>query len=166
MKKKAIYPGTFDPLTYGHIDIIKRASTLFDELIVAVTENNDKTPLFSLEDRTQFVHKAVSGSTNVTVTSFNKVLVDFAHEQGINIIIRGLRAVSDFEYEFQMALMNKELRPDIEPLFIMSDSSYSFVSSKMIKQIAQLNGDLSKFVPDFVVEAVRNKLSYDLPQKD
>ena len=159
MKRKAIYPGTFDPITFGHMEIIRRASVLVDELIVAVAENKDKTPFFSLDERTEFVKLAAQNFPSVSVESFDKVLVDYAHEKNVPIIIRGLRAVSDFEYEFQMALMNKELRPEIETLFIMSDPSYSFVSSKMIKQIAQLKGDLSKFVPDFVVKAVMNKFS-------
>ena len=157
MENKAIYPGTFDPITYGHIDIIKRASSLFDDLVVAVAENSDKSPLFSLDDRTKLVETAVDGIKNVSVSCFNKVLVDYAAEMGVRVIIRGLRAVSDFEYEFQMALMNKELHPEIETIFIMSDPSFSFVSSKMIKQIAQLKGDLSKFVPDYVVEKIKSR---------
>ena len=156
-KKKAIYPGTFDPVTFGHIDIMKRASRLFDELVVAVAENPEKKPLFTLEERRNMVLQASQGLTNISVTSFQTVLVDYAREIQAHSIIRGLRAVSDFEYEFQMALMNKELCPDIETLFIMSDPAYSFVSSKMIKQISHLKGDLSKFVPDFVVKAMKNK---------
>ena len=136
---------------------MKRASRLFDELVVAVAENPGKKPLFTLEERRDMVLQASQGLPNITVTSFQTVLVDFAKETQAHSIIRGLRAVSDFEYEFQMALMNKELCPDIETLFIMSDPAYSFVSSKMIKQISRLKGDLSKFVPDFVVKAIKNK---------
>ena len=158
MRKRAIYPGTFDPITLGHIDIIRRASKLFDELVVAVAENSGKSPLFSLKQRTQMVNKAAGKIKNVTVESFDMVLVDFARKMHAKTIIRGLRAVSDFEYEFQMALMNKELCPEIETLFIMSDASYSFVSSKMLKEIASFNGDLTKFVPSFVAKTIQKTI--------
>ena len=157
MRKKAIYQGTFDPITYGHIDIIRRASALFDELVVAVAVNREKNPLFTHKERTKMVKKVTANIKNVTVTPFNKVLVDFSKNINAKCIIRGLRAVSDFEYEFQMALMNKEICPEIETLFIMSDSQYSFVSSKMIKEIARFKGDLSKFVPDYVIKAIKKK---------
>jgi pantetheine-phosphate adenylyltransferase len=161
MHKRAIYPGTFDPITYGHIDVIKRASLIFEELIVAVSERNEKNPLFSLEERTLLVQKATKSFKNVRVIPFRNLLVDFAKQADAKIIIRGLRAVSDFEFEFQMALMNKEISPKIETLFIMSDPSYSFVSSKMIKEIAYLKGNLLRFVPDFVATAVEEKIQQE-----
>jgi pantetheine-phosphate adenylyltransferase len=161
MHKRAIYPGTFDPITYGHIDVIKRTSLIFEELIVAVSERNEKNPLFSLEERTLLVQKATKSFKNVRVIPFRNLLVDFAKQADAKIIIRGLRAVSDFEFEFQMALMNKEISPKIETLFIMSDPSYSFVSSKMIKEIAYLKGNLLRFVPDFVAAAVEEKIQQE-----
>jgi len=155
----AIYPGTFDPITFGHIDIIQRASRLFEKVILAIAENDPKKPLFSLEERRELVRTSLSKVKNVEIHSFHNLLVHFAREQKASVIIRGLRAVSDFEYEFQMALMNKKLSSDVETFFMMPDEAYTYLSSKNIKEIAQLGGDVSPFVPKIVKEALSKRLS-------
>lgn len=156
----AIYPGTFDPITNGHLDLVGRASRLFQKVTVAVAFNAGKTPLFTLEERVSLVKQAVSSYANVEVTGFDTLLVDCARQHGATVILRGLRAVSDFEYEFQMAGMNRNLAPELETLFLTPSEKYTFISSSVIKSIAQLRGDISAFVP----ECVREQLSYKFKQ--
>jgi len=155
MQKTAIYAGSFDPVTYGHLDLIERAAALFPRLIVAVARNLEKESLFSLEERVDFLRGSVEKFPNVEVETFDGLLVDYATEKKARIVIRGLRAVSDFEYEFQMALTNRKLAPEIETIFLMPCESYSYISSRMIKEIAFLGGDVSAFVPAGVVKAFR-----------
>ncbi len=156
--KQVIYPGTFDPVTYGHLDLIKRASKIFDEVIVAVAENAGKDPLFSLTERVALIKKATQGMKKVKVDCFSGLMVDYARRKKINVVVRGLRMISDFEYEFQMALTNRKLAEDIEIIFMMPNESYSFLSSKLIKEIAALGADLSEFVPPFVEKKLKKIL--------
>jgi pantetheine-phosphate adenylyltransferase len=158
MQTTAIYPGTFDPITNGHLDLIARASRLYHKVIVAVAVNRGKAPLFSLEERVDLVKVVVAEYPNVEVIGFGNLLVDCAKQQGANVILRGLRAVSDFEYEFQLAGMNRRLAPDLETVFLTPAEQYEFISSSMIREIAQLNGDVSCFVPDLVHQSLINKL--------
>jgi pantetheine-phosphate adenylyltransferase len=158
MNKKAIYAGTFDPMTLGHLDVVERAARIFPELIVAVTAVTGKSTLFSQKERVNLVKKSVAGLSNVTVTLFDGLLVEYARQQGVGVLIRGLRAFSDFEYEFQMALTNRRLAPDIETLFLMPKQDYSFLSSTNVKQVASLGGDVSEFVPAAVLAALTRKL--------
>jgi pantetheine-phosphate adenylyltransferase len=158
MCQKAIYPGTFDPVTYGHIDIIKRARDMFDEIIVAVAEKPQKETLFTFKQRLDFIKRATAEFDNVTVEGFKGLTIKYAAKKNINILIRGLRMISDFEYEFQMALTNRKLSSNIETIFLMPHESYSYLSSKLIKEAASLGADLSSFVPDFVGKALRDKL--------
>ena len=153
----AVYPGTFDPLTYGHMDIIERASALVDKLIVGISENPAKQPLFSLEQRVELVREAVTGLPNVHVEAFKGLTVDFIHQVGGKVMIRGLRANSDFEREFEMALMNRKLAPDIEILCLMTSSQYQFLSSTLIKEVAKLGGCLEGMVPDHVAVALKGR---------
>jgi pantetheine-phosphate adenylyltransferase len=155
----AVYPGTFDPLTYGHMDIIERAAALFGKLIVGIYENPSKQPLFHLEQRVELVREAVTGLPNVHVKAFKGLTVDFIHRIGGRVMIRGLRANSDFEREFEMALMNRKLAPDIELLCLMTSSQYQFLSSSLIKEVAKLGGCLEGMVPDHVAVALREKFS-------
>jgi pantetheine-phosphate adenylyltransferase len=154
----AIYPGTFDPVTYGHIDLIKRAQEIFPELIVAVAHNPHKKPLFSVKDRVAMIEKATSELKGIKVVDFDGLVVDFARKQKAKVLIRGLRMISDFEYEFQMALTNRKLSPDIETIFLMPHESYSYLSAKLLKEAASLGADLSSFVPGFVEKALKQKL--------
>ncbi|PIY83727.1 MAG: pantetheine-phosphate adenylyltransferase [Candidatus Omnitrophica bacterium CG_4_10_14_0_8_um_filter_43_18] len=158
MRSLAIYPGSFDPVTYGHIDIIKRALRLTEYLIVAVASNIEKMPMFSLKERIFMLRQATKGLKGVTVDSFNGLAVDYVKAKSANVMIRGLRMISDFEYEFQMALTNRKLSPKIETIFMMPSEEYSYVSSKLIKEAASLGADISSFVPEFVQKAVRRKL--------
>jgi pantetheine-phosphate adenylyltransferase len=155
----AVYPGTFDPLTYGHMDIIERGATLFGKLVVGIYENPSKQPLFSLNQRVELVREAVTGLPNVHVKAFKGLTVDFIHRIRGKVMIRGLRANSDFEREFEMALMNRKLAPDIELLCLMTSSQYQFLSSSLIKEVAKLGGCLEGMVPDHVAVALRNKFS-------
>ena len=155
----AVYPGTFDPLTYGHMDIIERAAGLFGKLVVGIYENPSKQPLFPLEQRVKLVREAVTGLPNVHVKAFKGLTVDFIHRIGGRVMIRGLRANSDFEREFEMALMNRKLAPDIELLCLMNSSQYQFLSSSLIKEVAKLGGCLEGMVPDHVALALRDKFS-------
>lgn len=156
MKNIAIYPGTFDPITFGHMDLIERAARMFDRVIVGVAVNANKKPLFSLEERVNLA-KAVIKKENVEVLGFESLLTDFAAQQGANIILRGLRAVSDFDYEFQLAGMNRYLAPTIESLFLMPSENFTYISSKLVREISILGGDVTKFVPEIVVKALENK---------
>ncbi len=155
MKCKAIYPGTFDPVTNGHIDIISRAASIFPALVVAVATNSNKRPFFTLAERIAFVEEAVKHLPGVTVVGFDNLLVNFVHEQGASIILRGLRAVSDFEYEFQLAGMNRKLSKNVETMFLTPSEDCMFISSTLVREIATLGGDVSGFVPGVVVEALR-----------
>ncbi len=157
MNRKAVYPGTFDPITYGHIDIIKRAAKIFDELIVAVAENASKNPLLSTVERMELLKQAVRGMKNVKVESFNELMVDYVQSRKIKVVVRGLRMISDFEYEFQMALTNRRLNENIEVIFMMPNQSYSFLSSKLIKEVAVLGAKLSEFLPPFVEKKLKEK---------
>ena len=157
--KKAIYPGTFDPPTYGHLDIIQRGSRIFDELVVAVGINPRKTPMISTRERMKLLKELTRGLKNVRVASFDGMVVDFVRNQGSNIILRGIRTVSDFEYEFQMALSNQNLASDIETVFIMSSQKYSYFSASIIREVLTLGGDISKFVPKNVAKAMKKALS-------
>ncbi len=155
---KGIYPGTFDPVTYGHIDLIKRALGIFDEVVVAVARNSsEKKPFFSIQERLSLLKKATQGIPRITVDSFNGLVVNYARKKGADAMIRGIRMLSDFEYEFQMALTNRKLAGDIETIFLMPHESYAYLSSRLIKEVAALKGDISAFAPDFVVEAVQRK---------
>jgi pantetheine-phosphate adenylyltransferase len=154
MQNKVIYPGTFDPITNGHVDIITRASKLFPSLVVAVAINSTKKPFFTLEERIGFVETAVSKMPGVSVVGFDSLLINFVHEQNAGIILRGLRAVSDFEYEFQLAGMNRKLSKEIETIFLTPSDDSMFISSTLVREIASLDGDVSKFVPKSVVDAL------------
>ena len=145
--KIAIYPGTFDPITYGHIDIIERALTIFDKLIVAISVDSPKKPLFTVDERMDMIKEAAKYNNKVAVDSFNGLLVEYARKVNANAIIRGLRAVSDFEYEFQMALMNRRLNEKIETVFLMPNEKYTYLNSSIVKEIASLGGDITDFVP-------------------
>lgn len=158
MCQKAIYPGTFDPVTFGHVDLIKRATNIFEEVIVAVGQNPGKKPIFSLEERVSMLKIVTKGMSSVTIEPFNELIVDYAHKKKIHVIIRGLRMLSDFEYEFQMALTNRKLASDIETMFLMPSESFSYVSSKLLKEAAGLGADLSEFLPDFVESALKKRL--------
>jgi len=158
MCQKAIYAGTFDPVTYGHIDLIKRAREIFLEVIIAVAHNPHKKPLFSVKERIGMLKKAVSGLEGVSVDDFDGLVVEYVRKKKTKVLIRGLRMISDFEYEFQMALTNRKLSPDIETIFLMPQESYCYLSSKLLKEAASLGADLSCFVPDFVEKALKKKL--------
>ncbi len=157
MNITAIYPGTFDPITDGHIDIISRASKLFHKVIVAVAVNQGKTPLFSIDERVLMAEEVTSSLSNISIIGFDNLLVDCAKEQDANVVLRGLRAVSDFEYEFQMAGMNRRLSPELETMFLTPAEQYEFISSSMIREIAKLKGDVSSFVPNCVEERLIKK---------
>ena len=154
----ALYPGTFDPVTNGHIDLINRAHEIFHDVIVAVAHNPHKKPVFSVAERVAMLKQATSGMDGVTVTHFDGLVVDFARSMKSKVLVRGLRMLSDFEYEFQMALTNRKLAGDIETIFLMPHESYSYLSAKLIKEAAILGADLSAFVPDFVAKALQKKL--------
>ncbi len=159
MKKVAVYAGSFDPLTYGHIDIVRRASKIFDRIIVAVAHNIDKKPLFTVKERVSMIKEAASAMRNVEVDDFNGLAVDYVSRAGANVLIRGLRALSDFEYEFQMALTNRKLDESIETIFLMPNESYSYLSSTLIKEAASLGANIGKFVPAFVAKKLKAKLN-------
>ncbi|MBC9783348.1 pantetheine-phosphate adenylyltransferase [Heliobacterium chlorum] len=153
----AVYPGSFDPITKGHMDIVERAAQIFDELIVAVVHNPSKKPLFTMEERVEMIRVASQHLTNVTVKSFSGLLVDFAKKEKANAIVRGLRAVSDFEIEFQMALMNKTLYPQAETVFLATTTDYAFISSSMVKEVASFGGDVQEYLPPIVQERMAEK---------
>jgi len=159
MKQIAVYPGTFDPVTYGHLDVIKRASVLYDRVFVAVAHSEQKNTLFSVEERVEMLDEAVSEYENVTVEDFNGLVVDYATSKSAKVVIRGLRMISDFEYEFQMALTNRKLNPKIETVFMMPNESYSYLSSRLIKEAALMGADISKFVPANVQKKLKRKFA-------
>ena len=157
--RRAIYPGSFDPVTNGHLDVIERAAKLFDEVIVAVAVNEQKSSLFTADERAELLAGAVAGWKNVRVSRFDGLLVAFASQQGANAVVRGLRAVSDFEFEFQMALMNRKLDEQIETIFLMPAEKYTYLSSRIVKEISRLGGNVDAFVPASVAAALRGKLA-------
>jgi pantetheine-phosphate adenylyltransferase len=158
---KVIYPGTFDPITNGHTDLIERAGRLFDHVVVAIAYNPKKSPLLTLDERCELVAAATAHLPNVTVTGFSNLLADFVQEQGATVILRGLRAVSDFEYEFQLADMNRRLAPEVESVFLTPANHLSYISSTLIREIASLGGDVSEFVNPSVEKALKRKFSGD-----
>jgi pantetheine-phosphate adenylyltransferase len=155
----AIYPGTFDPITRGHEDLVRRAAGMFDKLILAIAESPAKQPRFPLADRVEMAQEILGDVKNVEIVGFNTLLMDFVHEQGAKVIVRGLRAVSDFEYEFQMAGMNRSLYPEVETVFLTPGEQYMFISATMVREIARLGGDVSKFVQPCVNKRLRAKTS-------
>src|SRR5213596_40926 len=157
--RTAIYPGSFDPLTNGHLDVIERASKLFDRIIVAIAINDSKHPLFTLAERRELVCRSIEHLKNVEADTFTGLLVDYVEQRSGQAIVRGLRAVSDFEFEFQLALMNRKLNERIETIFMMPKDTYTFLSSRIVKEIARLGGDVSAFVPAHVQQALAGKLS-------
>lgn len=157
--KRAIYPGSFDPITNGHLDVIERALKLFDQVVVAVAHNDEKQPLFSLAERLDLLQQALGKMNNVRIAQFQGLLVDFAVAEKASAVIRGLRAVSDFEFEFQMALMNRKLESTVETIFLMPKEEYTYLSSRLVKEIARLGGDVSKFVPNVVARALGDKFA-------
>jgi pantetheine-phosphate adenylyltransferase len=154
---KAIYPGSFDPVTNGHLDLIARAANIFDHLVVAILRNSEKNPLFTVEERVAMLSEGIAEFDNVSVSTFDGLLVDFAREERAHAVVRGIRAISDYEYEFQMALMNRRLAPDVETIFLMPDAKYSFVSSRLVKQVFRLGGSVDGLVPKFVIERMKDK---------
>ena len=155
--RAAIYPGSFDPVTFGHIDVIERSSKLVDQLIVGVLNNNTKSPLFSADERVNMLKEATKDLSNVEIISFSGLLVDFAQSHDIHIIIRGLRAITDFEFELQMAQTNRIINPEIDTIFLTTNLKYAYLSSSNVKEVAMYNGDISKFVPEFVINKVYEK---------
>ena len=157
MQNIAIYPGTFDPITNGHLDLIQRALRLFDKVVIAVAESSGKNPLFSVAERVALVEQVMQGETRVEVCGFSGLLVDLARQKKANVLLRGLRAVSDFEYEFQLANMNRRLSPKVESLFLTPAEQFSFVSSTLIREISTLGGDVSEFVPEAVLKELNKR---------
>jgi pantetheine-phosphate adenylyltransferase len=158
MSVKALYPGTFDPPTNGHVDLILRGSKLFDHLVVAVLINPVKNPMFTVQERVDMLRDVTSGIPNVSVSTFNGLMVDYARQQGCLAVMRGIRAISDYEYEFQMALMNRRLSPEIETVFLQPAGRYSFVSSRMLKEVSSLGGDVTGLLPPSVLKRVRARI--------
>ena len=160
MKNSAIYPGSFDPLTNGHLDILKRAAQMFENVVVTVAVNNKKTALFSGDERVELIQEAIMGeawASRVEIEQFTGLLINFARKRKINILLRGVRQISDFEYEFRMALTNRRLAPEIDTIFLMPDEQLTFISGSIVREVAEWGGDLNSFVPDNVAEALREK---------
>lgn len=157
MKANAIYPGTFDPITFGHIDLVKRASKMFDHITVAVADNKEKQTMFSLEERVSLTKSIFAGLNNISVKSFHGLLTEFAKQQKCGVILRGLRVISDFDYELQMASMNRKLVPNLETIFLTPDDNYIYVASSLVRTIAKEHGDLSAFVPPTIEKALKEK---------
>ncbi len=158
MNKLAVYPGSFDPVTNGHLDIIERALKIYDKVVVAVANDTEKTTLFSVSERVSMLKTALKGIDRVSVEDFSGLIVDYVKKKNCRVVIRGLRMISDFEYEFQMALTNRKLADDVETIFMMPSESYSYLSSKLIKEVASLGANLKGFVPDFVENKLKEKL--------
>jgi pantetheine-phosphate adenylyltransferase len=158
MPVKALYPGTFDPPTNGHVDLIQRGSKIFDQLTVAILINPVKNPLFTVEERVEMLAEVTSTLPNVSVATFDGLMVDFARRQGANAVLRGIRAISDYEHEFQMALMNRRLAPEVETVFLQPAGRYSFVSSRMVKEVFSFGGDVSGLVPPNVLKRLRERI--------
>lgn len=159
MERTVICPGSFDPVTLGHVDIITRAASMFDKVIVAVLVNSSKQPSFTIEERTALLEKALSGYDNIEIRSFDGLLADYARQTGATAVVKGLRAMSDFEYEFQMSLTNKSLNPELETVFLTSRAEYMYLSSSIVKQVATLNGDITNFVPECIHDEIKKRLS-------
>jgi pantetheine-phosphate adenylyltransferase len=159
MSVSALYPGTFDPPTNGHIDLIQRGAKLFDHLIVAILNNPGKNPLFTVEERVEMLKESTAMLSNVSVATFDGLMVEFARQQGASAVLRGIRAISDYEYEFQMALMNRRLAPEIETVFLQPAGRYSFVSSRMLKEVFSFGGDVTGLVPPNVLKRLRDRMS-------
>lgn len=159
MRKTAVYPGTFDPITFGHIDLIERATRIFDQIIVAIAANKNKKPCFALEERINYASQVLKKYDSVKVMGFEMLLIDFMRQQNANIILRGMRVVSDFDYEFQLAGMNRHLAPDIESIFLMPAENYTYISSSFVREIAFLGGDVSQFVPEVIAKALKQKVT-------
>ena len=155
----AVYPGSFDPATYGHLDIIKRASVSFDKVIVGVLHNSAKSPLFSVEERVRILNEATKDLTNVEIVAFSGLSVDFARQCKAKVIIRGLRAITDFEYEIQMSQTNHKLEPEVETMFLTTNLKYSYLSSTIVREVAAFGGDISQFVPETVAKSIKEKMS-------
>ena len=158
MKRTAVYPGTFDPVTNGHLDLVERASRQFDRLIIAILRHDEKRPVFTLEERMDLLQEAAAPFANVEVDAFHGLLVDYAQKVGAGTIVRGLRALSDFEYELQMAMMNRRLAPEVETVFLMPSEAYAYLSSRLVREVARLGGDLTGLVPAQVVAALQRRL--------
>ena len=156
--QRAVYPGTFDPMTMGHVDLVKRASKLFDSVIIAIASSDSKKPMFSLEERIEIGNKIFADDPKVEVIGFSGLLVNFAKDNNANILIRGLRVVADFEYEFQLANMNRAMSPDIESVFLTPKEEYSYISSSLVKEIATMGGDVTRFVDPVTLEALNQKI--------
>ena len=156
--QRAVYPGTFDPMTMGHVDLVKRASKLFDSVIIAIASSDSKKPMFSLEERIEIGNKIFADDPKVEVIGFSGLLVNFAKDNDANILIRGLRVVADFEYEFQLANMNRAMSPDIESVFLTPKEEYSYISSSLVKEIATMGGDVTRFVDSVTLEALNQKI--------
>ena len=156
----AVYPGTFDPITHGHTDLVTRAAQVFDKVIIAIAESPHKTPFFSLEERIRLARTQLGGLDNIEIVGFSNLLIDFVLENNANVIIRGLRAVSDFEYEFQLASMNRNLCEDIETMFLTPDEKYGFISSTLVREVARLNGDVSQFVGVEIEAALKKQFGF------
>ena len=155
----AVYPGSFDPATYGHLDIIKRASVSFDKVIVGVLHNSAKSPLFSVEERVKMLKEVTKDLGNVKVVPFDGLLVEFARQQKARLVIRGLRAITDFEYEIQMSQTNHKLEPEVETMFLTTNLKYSYLSSTIVREVAAFGGDISQFVPETVAKSIKEKMS-------
>ena len=158
MPVKALYPGTFDPPTNGHLDLIQRGARLFDQLIVAILVNPVKNPMFAVAERVEMLKEATGAIPNVSIATFNGLMVDFARQQGVAAVLRGIRAISDYEYEFQMALMNRRLAPEVETVFLQPAGRYSFVSSRMVKEVFSLGGDVTGLLPPNVLKRLRARI--------
>jgi pantetheine-phosphate adenylyltransferase len=159
MPVKALYPGTFDPPTNGHVDLIQRGAKIFDHLTVAILINPVKNPLFTVEERVEMLKEATGSQTNVSIATFNGLMVEFARQKGVTAVLRGIRAITDYEYEFQMALMNRRLAPEIETVFLQPAGRYSFVSSRMIKEVVSHGGDITGLVPPNVLKRLRGRMN-------
>lgn len=160
----AIYPGSFDPITNGHLDLIQRGSKLFDRLIVSILRNETKSPLFSVKERMEMLREVVQGYSNIEVDSFDGLLVDYAEKRGAQVLLRGIRAISDYEYELQTALMNRRLRPELETVFLLSNEAYSFISSRLVKEVFGLGGNIAGLVPPSIEERLQRRMAKTKPR--